>query len=731
MNDLLSEFDSCNNTLKCALSALEYVFVRNFVEKSLKKFFDETMRIHDRKLWNLGIANELEPCNPESVIFNFSSKQLSSRIKFLLSFGLDFGLPVYNINFFDYFLSFEKLAFTLKNQPIVSPFNFNDVKKQLQSIAFKYFYGFKAFKVFSPIFTKDDVNTIKSLAADKSIVVTRPDKGRGVVLLNRSDYVNKIEGILSDTSKFKIVSASIHKTIVQLEDKINRFLTKLKKFGMINESLYNELFVSGCLPGVLYGLPKIHKIGVPIRPIFSACGTPAYKLAKFLVPLLSKLTMNEYTVSSSHEFVKSLSGIESNENMYMVSYDVESLFTNIPLQETINICLNALFQECSHVIGITRDLFKSLLELSVLNSYFIFNNKFYVQQEGVGMGLPLGPTFANIFMCFHESKWLEDCPVEFRPLFYKRYVDDCFVLFHARTHAEHFLNYINAKHPKMKFSMETEENCQLPFLDINVRKVDGKFETSIYRKKTFTGLGISFFSFIPMKFKKCSILTLIHRAYRLCSNFKYLHEEFCFLKSFFKDNGFPTGMVDHSISKFLSNVYEPPLEIATASKLKQYITLPYFGVQSEKLRNQLCSLIAKFYPHMNINVILINRFTIGSFFKVKDRIPFASQSSVVYEFRCASCDASYIGSTIRSLHCRVEQHRGRSYRTGNWLTKPDSSSIRSHVESCGNDFTIDNFKIIGRESNAHSLRILESLHIFKNKPNLNENSSAVPLSIIG
>ena len=315
---------------------------------------------------------------------------------------------------------------------------------------------------------------------------------------------------------------------------------------------------------------------------------------------------------------------ESSENLYMVSYDVESLFTNIPLHETIDICLNSLFNGCSHVIGITRDLFKKLLELSVLNSYFIFDNKFYVQREGVGMGLPLGPTFANIFMCFHETEWLKDCPIEFRPLFYRRYVDDSFVLFHCRLHAEQFLNYLNSKHPRIRFSMETEENNELSFLDINVKKVNGKFETSVYRKKTFTGLGISFFSFIPISFKKCAILTLIHRAYRLCSNFESLHNEFSFIKSFFKINGFPTKMVERSIYKFLNKIYDPPILVTTVSKFKLYVTLPYFGVQSGKLKDELCTLIRKFYPHININVVLVNNFTIGSFFKYKDRIPWTA-----------------------------------------------------------------------------------------------------------
>ena len=73
----------------------------------------------------------------------------------------------------------------------------------------------------------------------------------------------------------------------------------------------------------------------------------------------------------------------------MASFDVETLFTNISLDETADICMTSLFSTTTHVLGITAKYFRSLLELAVMNSYFIFNDKFYRQKEGVGMGLPL------------------------------------------------------------------------------------------------------------------------------------------------------------------------------------------------------------------------------------------------------------------------------------------------------------------------------------------------------
>ena len=232
---------------------------------------------------------------------------------------------------------------------------------------------------------------------------------------------------------------------------------------------------------------------MPLYAQFSprAVGTPSFNIAKFLVTILAPLTKNEFTVLNSHEFVEDISKLSvdtSDDGVFMASFDVESLFTNIPLKETINICVTSLFSTATDVLGITSTYFRSLLELAVMNSFFIFNDKFYRQKEGVGMGLPLGPSFANIFMCHYEKLWLASCPPEFTPMFYRRYVDDCFLLFRDRSHAESYLGFLNSKHPSIKFTMEKESGGKLPFLGVLVRKEGGRLHTSVFRKPSFSGL---------------------------------------------------------------------------------------------------------------------------------------------------------------------------------------------------------------------------------------------------
>ena len=114
------------------------------------------------------------------------------------------------------------------------------------------------------------------------------------------------------------------------------------------------------------------------------------------------------------------------------------------------------------------------------------------------MGSPLGPILANAFMCYWEKKWLEDCPIQFKPMLYRRYVDDTFLLFKSSEHAKLFLDYLNSKHPNIEFTSDIEVNNTLSFLDINITRGE-QLSTSIYRKPTYTGLLSKFSAFSPLK----------------------------------------------------------------------------------------------------------------------------------------------------------------------------------------------------------------------------------------
>ena len=149
---------------------------------------------------------------------------------------------------------------------------------------------------------------------------------------------------MNDTSKFKLITDDLFNVlIITKEDKINRLLSKLKKGKEIRDWEFIEMNATDPLPGILYGLPKIHKNGSPLRPILSAIGTAGYKLAKFFVPLLAPFTTNQYSVRDSFSFVEEILSFKNSNTYIMASFDIKSLFKNITLEETVKIASKKLF----------------------------------------------------------------------------------------------------------------------------------------------------------------------------------------------------------------------------------------------------------------------------------------------------------------------------------------------------------------------------------------------------
>ena len=132
------------------------------------------------------------------------------------------------------------------------------------------------------------------------------------------------------------------------------------------------------------------------------------------------------------------------------------------------------------------------------------------------MDSPLDTVLANIFMCHFEEKWVLDYNA--RPSVWLRYVDDTFSLFDNKSTATQFLQYLNNCHTHIIFTVEFEENCMIPFLDIHIKRHNHTFATSIYWKKTFTGLYTKWDSFTPRKYKVNLIRTLTFRCFRICSS---------------------------------------------------------------------------------------------------------------------------------------------------------------------------------------------------------------------
>jgi hypothetical protein len=278
---------------------------------------------------------------------------------------------------------------------------------------------------------------IQQLKANKSIVIRKADKGNVTVIMKKEEYFNKLKKLV-DSSEYEVIKSNPTSC---LERKVNEAL-KLKE---IKKYTRLELAPRYCKAPHIYGLPKIHKADVPLRPIVSSIGSPSHDLAKYLVKIINPvLGTSTSFVKNSTEFVKEIQGKDIDQRHLIVSFDVTSLFTNVPTNEALlatKAKLSAdktLKKRTKHSVATLMNL----ITLCIKNTYFEFNGSFYKQKNGLAMGCPLSPALSDIYLEELEKKALKSSVK--KPVMYKRYVDDVFIIWpQNEAPVESFLEHMN------------------------------------------------------------------------------------------------------------------------------------------------------------------------------------------------------------------------------------------------------------------------------------------------
>ena len=687
-----------------------------------------------KKLYNLGyFEREKETNDPDQVIRNFSSYELSDIEKSLLAKGLNFSIPPKQLNFADYLTPFETLFKDVKNSKTVSQQNLSLLKLDLKKLAYGSFNRYNFLKELN--LSKPEYDALKKLSSNKDIVILKSDKGNSVVVIDRADYLARMQDLVSDTSKFekvKVKEGKDYNFMIKESTNVDKILKSL--LGL-NDDERKKLSPNGPNPARLYGLPKIHKPlvdGLPkFRPIISQIGSPTYKIAKYLLGFIQPFTTNDYTVKDTFHFVSMLDG--KDHRLIMASLDVESLFTNIPLDETIDIVVKKVFHQKSQLNGLSRNDFKSLLTLCTKGTVFYYNGNYYRQRDGVAMGSPLGPALANAFLCHHESTWIDECPLAYAPVFFARYVDDIFVLLRSKEHTARLAEYLSSMHPNIRFTYEEERDNVLPFLDVNVYRDADRFSSTVHRKVTFSGVYTNFDSFMPDTYKRGLVSTLLHRAFQITSSYKSLHEEVEKLKKIFTKNGYPSKFVDKCIFHFFNKIYEKRTSVDNAEPKNEFmIVLPFLGSMSWKTKSTLIRSLREFVPSYKLKIVFKSSKRLSSYFHFKDSFPKSLMSGVIYKYTCAVCNHCYIGSTKRFFEKRLEEHLHISALTGKRLHGLQVFAPMQHIRSdnCeASSMSRDDFTIIGKDDNPYVLTVKESIFISTSKPRLNNNQLSVPLSL--
>ncbi|BHF61567.1 hypothetical protein SprV_0100454200 [Sparganum proliferum] len=320
-----------------------------------------------------------------------------------------------------------------------------------------------------------------------------------------------------------------------------------------------------------YGLPKVHKPGVPLRPIVPLRGTPNSGLSKWLYQRLCFLTKDsKWTVKSTEEFLSRIKRLEVEADEVMVSFGAISLFTSIPPAlaiHTIDGFLREKYDETDQQLKRVHII--ELLELC-LKTFVTFNGQVYEQKKGTPMGSPLSGLIAEAVLQRLERLVFSSYP----PKFWTRYVDDTFVII-KRGDVLTFKALLHSIFLDIEFTMEEELNNQLAFLDVQVTKLeDGKIRTTVYRKATNTRRILHFRSNHPVGHKRSCVRTLFQRVQTHCSDDNGRKEELKNLHDLFKANGYLKSFIRKCLKK-------PHTEWSDGENPKFWLAIPYVKNVSE------------------------------------------------------------------------------------------------------------------------------------------------------
>ena len=489
-----------------------------------------------------------------------------------------------------------------------------------------------------------------------------------------------------------------------MERRITKKLRELLKKKLIDNNIYNDLKPKGSRLPYLYGLPKMHKPDIPMRPILSMINSPYHKVARWLAEMLEPIRgkLAVYSLKDTFQFAKQLEN-SSISNKFMVSFDVSSLFTKIPLEETVEII-------CQHaeLTPLPKDVLKQLLLMCTKDVQFQFNNTLYRQIDGVAMGSPLGPILADIFMGNLEQTRLKSAISQTN--FYTRYVDDTFVILNSFNDAAQVLKVLNSTHPNINFTMECEKDDKFHFLDLGIqRDIDGKIIRYIHRKETWRAVYLNFKSFCPMSYKKGLVRTLFDRVRKLCSREK-IEEELSIVEKCLRDNGYPQKFIDKYGRRHVEKV-----KSSTVEKKPIFLQLAFKGDDTaSRIRCRLNAALKRTYPAAKL--VCVYQTTSCLKQSKVDKYPPHVTSNCVYQFTC-TCQSTYIGRTERRVIARISEHIPKNLR----LKGPQAlnSAIARHLLDTGH--IVDNlqsFKIINKQKKPSLLRFAEAITIKRLQPNL-------------
>ena len=277
-----------------------------------------------------------------------------------------------------------------------------------------------------------------------------------------------------------------------------------------------------------------------MRPIVLFCGSPTYQLSKHLAKTLKPLTdASDHKLQSTENFIDAIKTVQIPNNHRLVSFDVKSLFTSIPLQLALD-CTGTLLQQTADntPLPLSNDKIMDLRKLCLESTFFQYNGRHY---HGTAMGSPVSVVVAEIVMQHIEKRALATYDQTLH--FWFRYVDDTITILQTDD-IDVFHGHLNRQNSDIQFTRELEDNGKIPFLDCLVSRDDTRLRTTVYRKPTHTDRLLDQSSYNPTSHRATTVRTLTRHAQIICDSTDSLRDENEHLRQIFHKNDYSDEFID-------------------------------------------------------------------------------------------------------------------------------------------------------------------------------------------
>ena len=436
-----------------------------------------------------------------------------------------------------------------------------------------------------------------------------------------------------------------------------------------------------------------------------------------LTPLINS---NNLSIKNSFELIDRISNFKINDEDLMLSFDVVSLFTKIPVHIAKSVIFDRL--KCDSELKFRCKLnvneIMNALDLCLNNTYLCFRKKFYRQIFGVAMGSPISVIVANLVMESIENKMLKDFASP--PRIWLRYIDDTFVVL-KKTEVVSFYKFINNIEESIKFTVEQEVDNAISFLDVLIIRNNGQLTTKAYRKPTHTTRYLNFNSCHNFSQKVGLVKTLLFRANsKLITNYRDKINEVKFVCNALRGNDYP----DWLLNKMKKEIKHKKVNkiVCMSEKISNYVGLPYI----KGLSDELSRILRKF----NINVYTYPYKTIGNILpKIKDSVDDIYKRGAIYKIPCKDCSNVYVGETGRCFNTRLSEHKRDLKPINLAKLKEDDlnkkTALVKHCFNCEHRIDFGNSEILDYNIDYEKRKFLESLYINNTKNSINDKDRNV------